>query len=429
MKRPASVTHGLVASIGLFSFLFSLVVLKIFHPFDQNLVLSSLFVIALVSGAIFAVDILVFKVYLRPSAGLNFQIADPSWSRTRIKLLGFLGSLGFIGFLYWLFPEYRQANTYSNYYLMLELIAIPVLVIAVPYFYWIDSRMREPADGYWHMGRLMIGDWGLADKQILSQHILGWIVKGFFLPLMFIYLCDDIGTFMKVDFASYKNFQSWYGFFYDFAFLLDLSLVAMGYMMCFRITDTHMRSVEPTILGWTVALICYKPFWGFFEGHYLSYESNFPWGAWLWGIPVMYGVWGCSILFLLFIYAWSTVSFGARFSNLTNRGIITNGPYKWTKHPSYISKNLSWWMVSTPFLLNGNPAETLRHSLLLLALNGVYIMRAKTEEWHLSQDENYVQYALWMERHGLFRWIRSIPFLNQLAYKKPSPTLVRAATK
>lgn len=35
------------------------------------------------------------------------------------------------------------------------------------------------------------------------------------------------------------------------------------------------------------------------------------------------------------IYAWATIMFGGRFSNLTHRGIITNGPYPWTKHPAY----------------------------------------------------------------------------------------------
>jgi protein-S-isoprenylcysteine O-methyltransferase Ste14 len=44
------------------------------------------------------------------------------------------------------------------------------------------------------------------------------------------------------------------------------------------------------------------------------------------------------------IYAWATVAFGLRFSNLTYRGVLTNGPYAFTRHPAYLSKNAFWWM-------------------------------------------------------------------------------------
>jgi len=37
----------------------------------------------------------------------------------------------------------------------------------------------------------------------------------------------------------------------------------------------------------------------------------------------------CKIAVLLLMggYAWATMAFGCRFSNLTNRGIVTRGPY------------------------------------------------------------------------------------------------------
>ncbi len=58
---------------------------------------------------------------------------------------------------------------------------------------------------------------------------------------------------------------------------------------------------------------------------------------------------GAWLVFLTGVYAWATVAFGFRFSNLTDRGIITNGPYAWTKHPAYVSKNLFWWFAVLPF--------------------------------------------------------------------------------
>ena len=93
------------------------------------------------------------------------------------------------------------------------------------------------------------------------------------------------------------------------------------------------------------------------------------------------------------VYVWATIAFGARFSNLTHRGIITNGPYRYTKHPAYLAKNLSWWLISTPFMLTGSVEGTLRRCLLLGLLNLIYYFRAKTEERHLSLDPVYQRYA------------------------------------
>jgi protein-S-isoprenylcysteine O-methyltransferase Ste14 len=168
------------------------------------------------------------------------------------------------------------------------------------------------------------------------------------------------------------------------------------------------------MLGWAVALVCYDPFWSVIGNHYLNYETPYKWGAWLEQYPVLYVVWGSSILLLVFIYVWATISFGARFSNLTHRGIITNGPYRWTKHPAYVAKNLSWWMIAIPFIAGGTPMICLRNCLMLLGLNGIYFLRAKTEEWHLSRDPTYRSYADWIAEHGLFRWVNPARMFKSL---------------
>ena len=160
------------------------------------------------------------------------------------------------------------------------------------------------------------------------------------------------------------------------------------------------------------------PFWSTITRHYLAYETRPKWGEWLWHTPTLYAIWGSAILILIGVYVWATVMFGARFSNLTNRGIITNGPYRWTKHPAYIAKSLAGWMISIPFMAQLPADETFRHCLLLLGVNGIYVLRAKTEEWHLSRDPDYVRYAVWMEDNGMFRFIRHLPLVRLLAYTK-----------
>ena len=134
------------------------------------------------------------------------------------------------------------------------------------------------------------------------------------------------------------------------------------------------------------------------------------WMHWLEGAPLAMAAMGVVLVTLTGIYAWATVAFGIRFSNLTHRGILTHGPYAWTKHPAYLSKNLFWWLATMPFLaVTGNPNDMVRNTVVLAMVSGVYYWRARTEERHLSADPAYREYAAWMERNGpiprLLRWI------------------------
>lgn len=417
--RPPSATHGATAFAGLAAFIGAVVILRVFRPFGDQIVYSALFLMGVSAAAIFLVDALWQRVYLRASTGMDFGYDDPSWHRSLLKCAGLLGSVGFVALLYWAFPEYH-GSFYDRYYLMLRNISLPWIALALPYIFFVDRRMRNPRDGYWHMGKLVTLQWDEFDPRIIGQHLLGWLIKGFFLPLMFIYMCSDLERLLAYDFAQLTAFKNWFDFLHDQFYFIDVGLVAMGYLMSLRIADTHLRSAEPTMLGWAVALVCYQPFWSVIGHQYLAYETAYTWGAWLWDTPVMYGIWGTTILVMTAIYVWATVIFGARFSNLTHRGIITNGPYRWTKHPAYVAKNLSWWMLSVPFMAQGTMDETLRHCLLLAGLNMIYLMRAKTEEWHLSRDPDYVAYALWMNEHSLFRFVRRVPVLRLLVFRAPA---------
>jgi protein-S-isoprenylcysteine O-methyltransferase Ste14 len=136
-------------------------------------------------------------------------------------------------------------------------------------------------------------------------------------------------------------------------------------------------------------------------------------------MPWLYALWGTMIIVLVIVYVWSTIVFGGRFSNLTHRGIITSGPYRYTKHPAYLAKNLSWWLVSMPFMINTGVLASLRCCVLLLMLNGVYYLRAKTEERHLSLDPVYRRYADWIDEHGLLRRAARLPLLGTLMRWRP----------
>lgn len=414
IERPESATHALVAWSGVTCMLLAVTLLN-FHPLWTDIAHQALFVMAVTAFGIFVPDLLWQKVQRRtlaaPRAG--------SWPRSLVKLAGLGGSLGWVALLYWLFPEYAPQGFYAHYWEAVRVVLPAWAIIALPYIYSIDRRLAEPRDALWHMGSLVLGRWRDVSGAVIGQHLLGWLVKGYYLPLMFTYFCGNLNKLLHYDLNLLVDFKGWYDWAYFTLYFIDVALVSMTYLMSLKLTDTHIRSTEPTAFGWIVALICYEPFWSVIGNQYLAYGNGREWGSWFGTTPWLYGAWGSMILVLVVIYVWATIAFGGRFSNLTHRGIITNGPYRYTKHPAYIAKNLSWWLISMPFMVNTDVPHSLRCCVLLLMLNGVYYLRAKTEERHLSLDPVYRRYADWIDEHGLLRRAARLPLLGALVRWRP----------
>jgi protein-S-isoprenylcysteine O-methyltransferase Ste14 len=341
-----------------------------------------------------------------------------SYARVGYRMLGFVATLGLIALCYWLFPEY-SGNFYDPYWRFLDCMA-PIGILVPFYFIWADTRVHEPRDEFVQFGMLVTGRWREVDATVVRRHLLGWTVKAFFLPLMTVYLNDEMGFLIRLLRGSDLQILSRYDLWFHISYAIDLLFCVIGYTATARLFDSHLRSVEPTTLGWVAALLCYQPFYSVIGRFYLQYEGNLFWDNWLQSLPVVRNVWGSVIILLSLLYGLSTVAFGLRFSNLTHRGIITGGPYRFSKHPAYLSKNLSWWLISVPFAIGQDGFTAVRHCLLLLLLNGVYFLRARTEERHLSRDPTYVAYALWMNDHGVLRFLgRAFPWLR---YQAPPAT-------
>jgi hypothetical protein len=272
--------------------------------------------------------------------------------------------------------------------------------------------------------------WKMAVKPRLRTTLLSIVVKGFYLPLMVGFFSGHANGIAEAwlrhkhlpglkfvlakgypwqqaaswfsqmraripdlipssgDFSGLFAFSTWtradvswgLGVAYDITFFIDCGWALIGYGMESRWLGNKTRSVEPTWLGWAAALSCYPPYNNVL-GTYLPLENGKQWitgedtQLWLRGI----------IVALFFIYASATVSFGFKFSNLTNRGIISRGPYRFIRHPAYVTKCTAWWLEHMPTM-------TLTKAFFLSLLCGVYALRAWTEERHLSRDAEYREY-------------------------------------
>ena len=397
---------------------------------------TKLWEVMIMAGAVaipvVGLDLLVLKVHRRASTGLDWDRPfELALGRVATKILGLGVTLAPFALGYWTFPEYA-GNFYDPFYYLLKVNWLTLLVGVPLYFAIVDGQMRQPKDAYWQLGRLLLGQTKDLDTKAIANHYRGWLVKGFFFPFMFVWMTQQTHNVIHFDLtsASWTNLRA-YDFLYDFIFFIDLIFCTVGYALSLRPIDTHIRTAEPTMLGWTVALFCYPPFYNLMERQYVSYGGN-TFGSWLAGHDQLRWAWAIAILALITIYSLATVAFGVRFSNLTHRGILTNGPYRFTKHPAYVTKNISWWLMSVPFLcLDGNWHQTFKRCLCLSIINFMYFMRAKTEERHLSRDPVYVKYALWMNEHGalsfLGRWIPAFRYKPPAEPQTPPAELKAAA--
>ncbi|SMF72951.1 methyltransferase family protein [Allosphingosinicella indica] len=351
-------------------------------------------------------SLLVDRVHRNPTTGIDWD-APPRAVRetidvTLVKITGIwtiwgtIGALYCIGRWYWA-PPYLYAMELFAYS------AVPMLALSVPYVLWIDRRLREPRDGAWHFGRLVIGRPDGVDREAVYDFLRSWAIKAFFLAFMVSIVPGNWADLVRAtgeDIAADPiSLARWL---ISAMFLIDVAFATVGYALTMKPLDAHIRSANPYASAWMAALICYPPFIMMSPGGPLDYHpGTADWIHWLEGMPLASAAMGAVLVALTAVYAWATVAFGIRFSNLTHRGILTHGPYAWSKHPAYLSKNIFWWLATLPFLAtSGNPVDMIRNTVVLALVSGVYYWRARTEEQHLSADPDYVAYARWMDRHG-----------------------------
>ena len=339
------------------------------------------------------------QTYARETSGIDPRISSFSPSRAVLKLLGLFGTLIVLAFVYYLIPAYSSAF-YKPVWICVKYGIIPFVPLSLFYIAWVDSKMRDPKDDLYAAGLFFSGQWKGLEWKRFGDHAKAWLVKGFFLPFMLAGTAEHV-TLLTSEGINPSTFPYLYISIINLIYTIDILYGAVGYLLTLRILDSHIRSVDSTLSGWAVTLICYPPISALRNELHLAYTNKGDWQSWLFPHPVIFITWGFVIILLHILYVWSDFSFGCRFSNLTNRGIITTGPYRWFKHPAYLSKNIAWWLMFVPFVIQSNWKGSVFACLSLGVTNLIYFFRAKTEERHLLQDPAYQVYSRWMAQHGV----------------------------
>lgn len=406
---PRSVSNPFACAGGVAAFL---LVAGVSRVCDYHGVYATMAAIAVYGFTIMLLEIFLSGTLSDPRNGIDLSRLDFSAERSFYKVTGAIGSLGFVALLYWFFPEYHSnifpepdARGFYRPYGEALSVALPVVaILIIPYIALVDAVMVEPYDIYYRFGRWLLGNFRILTRAELVQHLLGWMCRAFFVALFFVYASQSFNELVVMpSLTRESNTVAVYQALYNLAMALGMVVVVSGNVLALRVMGTQVRSVQTTAFGWWICLVGFQPFKAYADRYFFMPDGVNPWVGALEHAPTMQAVWAGLILVLLCARVAANVSLGNRFSQLTHRGIVTNGMYRYSKHPSYICTVLFLTFVMMPPLVAHTWEEMWHGWFALFGIGLMYFLRARTEERHLSADPDYVAYALWMNEHGVLR--------------------------
>lgn len=287
---------------------------------------------------------------------------------------------------------------YSLYFTVFDVFVWVVIAYALllPFYYGdpnVESKALKASTALW---RCLWGGAPLTPDEQLAFRVL--VLKFFFVPLMLSWLAQHLAGFSDLsahplpvapelsDWITYYN-RHVHARLLHLVIFVDVLLFTLGYLIEHPRLKNTFVSVEPTVAGWLACLICYPPFNEGLHAFIGWYSSDTP----MVGDPALQFLLNLLVMASFVAYSAASCCLGLKASNLTNRGIVTCGVYRWMRHPAYSFKNLAWWLGAMPALWlasQRSPVEAIAILLSLCGWTAIYIARALTEECHLLMTNN-----------------------------------------
>jgi protein-S-isoprenylcysteine O-methyltransferase Ste14 len=230
-------------------------------------------------------------------------------------------------------------------------------------------------------------------------------LKAIFVPL---YALSLLGLVQLVMTANLATATGWLVLAVTFAYVVDLAFGLAGYVFASNeLVPGTLRSTQTLALGWIVCLVCYGPVFAHWPELETVVHAEIGWPQNLAMGPLSLAA-AAALVALLALYVSASVHFGLRFSNLSNRGVLTAGPYRYMKHPAYFAHVANAWIITLVLLPASGMALGPAQWLVPLAFTLFYRLRAVTEERHMGEDAGYLAYADWIARHGVLARLRRL---------------------
>lgn len=278
-----------------------------------------------------------------------------------------------------------QGGNYQNFFqYFIDAYLAACFFLNFPCLYWFAAGTSMKDDKYVSFIKTLFSFFTWREKIHWNKQsklgMLTILVKIFFIPILVSWSINNIIHITKITPSIQWNIYAVNAYLVDLFILIDTAIFAFGYLVESRYLKSEIKTVEPTFLGWLVCLWCYPPF-NVFSFKPFDYEIiNIAYSSPEWVHLVM----TCIITLMWGIFAWASIALGFKASNLTNRGIIKSGPYRFVRHPAYFAKLIIWLIQAIFFARFGIG--------IIAGFILIYVLRAWTEERHLSMDPDYLEY-------------------------------------
>jgi protein-S-isoprenylcysteine O-methyltransferase Ste14 len=229
-------------------------------------------------------------------------------------------------------------------------------------------------------------------KRYNRKVLLNLAMRAYFIPIMVhqVYThLDQSVTFAAFRFNDYSFFTItlWL---IAFLWLCDVINASVAYTIESRWLENRTRSIDLSITGWVVCLLCYYPLNGItgslFPFAFLVVDSHINSLV----VPELGFFYAVKLLevSLLALHIYIDVSLGTSVANISLKKLQTTGPYGVVRHPGTTTKLVFWFLISACYSAFWSWPIILGQ----LAWSTLYVARALTEERHLRQHEEYRAY-------------------------------------
>ena len=353
------------------------------------------------------------NIYRQATGNSQYRMKLPgNWPLLLRRVLArYVVWLGLIysGYLFYHLEPYYATESFAANQWLFEKLLHYYLFLGIPYFLVTLIFRHSPREDYYDpairlihivkqitlqlaQGASVKRSFRVMHKRYNRKILLILIMRVYFIPLLVaqVYYNLYYGIHWYTQYQSSHDMMNLLLAVTSCIWLLDVTNASLAYLVESRWLENRSRSIDLTVSGWLVCLMCYAPL-NFITGAVLPFApSVVTYQAQDLLVNDMTWVYVTKTLeaLLLFIHVCCGLSLGTSVTNITLRKLQTRGPYGLVRHPG-VSTKLLFWLMQSVFYRQFWQAKFI---VGYIAWGWIYIGRAFTEERHLKHFPEYREY-------------------------------------
>ena len=315
----------------------------------------------------------------------------------------------YIGYQFYGMVPYYNSVLFKPSVIFFEKLLTIYLIAGLPYFFitliYKSSRVEDfydPAIRFIHISkqityRILRGDkihsiFRVFRKKYNRKILLNIVMRAYFIPVMVSQITSNTSNAIQLTntYSSGHELIVLLMLLSSLIWLCDTINASLAYSLESRWLENRTRSIDLTLTGWMVCLCCYPPLNNITSSIFSfapNVVNNNPNALIYTNITLFYIVKVLQVS-LLGLHVYIDLSLGPSVANITYKKLQTRGVYGIVRHPGTVTKLFFWLFISSFYRGFWN----FKMLFGQLGWSVIYILRALTEERHLSHHNEYREY-------------------------------------